>query len=257
MTADTEAITPLGRELGGSPPASFAPVATARRVLRTARTAALATLDPRSGYPLATLVNVAADADGSPLMLLSRLALHTRNIAADARVSLLLAQLGRGDPMAASERLSVAGRALPCDDADARRRFLARHPKAKLYADFPDFALYRLETVSLHLNGGFARAGQLAREEVLLDLAGCEALLAAEERLLAEVNAEQAGALARCATGLLGESQGAWRATGIDPEGIDLACGERQARLLWPGRVTAPEAARAMLRELAERAGAP
>ena len=235
------AITPLGRELGGSAPASFEPVAMARRCLRTARTAALATLDPKSGYPLTTLVNVATDVDGSPLMLLSQLALHTRNIAADARVSLLLAQLGKGDPMAASERLSVSGRASPCGDTNAKRRFLARHPKAKLYADFPDFALYRLEIVSLHPNGGFARAAQVTREEVLLDLAGCDELVAAEDRLLAQINAEHAEALALHAADLLGEAGGTWRATGLDPEGLDLVSGERVARLVLPGRITTPD----------------
>lgn len=249
-TTQTQAITPLGRELGGSAPTSFEPVAMARRVMRTARTAALATLDPESGYPLTTLVNVASDADGSPLMLLSQLALHTRNIASDARVSLLLAQLGKGDPMAASERLSVAGRALPCDDPDAKRRFLARHPKAKLYADFPDFALYRLEIVSLHPNGGFARAAQVTRDEVLLDLAGCDGLLAAEESLLAQVNADHAEALARHADKRPGESGGAWRASGLDPEGLDLVCGERVARLVFPERVSTPDALRAALMRL-------
>lgn len=240
-TNRTDAITPLGRELGGSAPASFEPVAMARRCLRTARTAALATLDPQSGYPLTTLVNVATDVDGSPLMLLSQLALHTRNITADARVSLLLALLGKGDPMAASERLSVAGRAQSCTDPHARRRFLARHPKAKLYADFPDFALYRLEIVSLHPNGGFARAAQVTRAEVLLDLAGCDELVAAEDSLLAQINAEHADALALHATGLLGEAGGTWRATGLDPEGLDLVSGERDVRLLLPERVATPE----------------
>ena len=244
------AITPLGRELGGSAPASFEPVAMARRVLRTARTAALATLDPQSGYPLTTLVNVAADADGSPLMLLSQLALHTRNMTADARVSLLLAQLGKGDPMAASERLSVAGRALPCDDPNAKRRFLARHPKAKLYADFPDFALYRLEIASLHPNGGFARAAQVTRDEVLLDLAGCDGLVAAEESALAQINSDHAEALARLAGRLLGETGGAWRATGLDPEGLDIVSGERVARLVFPEQVRTADELRSVLMRL-------
>lgn len=255
MTENADlAITPLGRELGGSAPASFEPVAMARRCLRAARTAALATLDPKSGYPLTTLVNVATDVDGSPLMLLSQLALHTRNIAADARVSLLLAQIGKGDPMAASERLSVVGRASPCDDTNAKRRFLARHPKAKLYADFPDFALYRLEIVSLHPNGGFARAAQVTREQVLLDLAGCDELIAAEDRLLAQINAEHAEALALQAADLLGEAGGTWRATGLDPEGLDLVCGERVARLVLPGRITTPDDLRRAFERLSTNA---
>lgn len=254
MTAP--AITPRGLELGGSAPADFDPVAMARQVLRTARTAALATLDPQSGFPLATLTNIATDADGSPLFLASRLSLHTRNIEADARLSLLVSSLGKGDPLAASARLSVVGRAQRCIDVNARRRFLARHPKAKLYADFPDFALYRVEVLGLHPNGGFARAGEIAPGEVLLDLSGCEALLATEGEALEHLNADHAEALALYATRLLGLPAGRWKASGLDPEGLDLVSGEEAGRLIFPERIREPSALRRVLVALADKARA-
>lgn len=251
----TAAITPRGLELGGSAPEDFDPVAMARLVLRTARIAALATLDPQSGFPLATLITVATDSDGSPVFLASQLSLHTRNMTADPRVSLLVSALGKGDPLAASARLSVVGRVEPCAAPEAKARFLARHPKAKLYAEFPDFALYRVAVLGLHPNGGFARAGAIEPGQVLLDLTGCAALVAGEPDTLAALNREQTEALARCATGLLGLPDGRWRATGLDPEGLDLVAGDEAGRLLFPERLTDPAQVLGVVAALAEAAG--
>lgn len=250
------AITPRGLELGGSAPAAFDAVAMARQVLRTGRTGALATLDPASGFPLATLVNVATDVDGTPLLLASRLSLHRRNFEADPRASILFAALGKGDPMANSRRLSVVGRIERSDDPNARRRFLARHPKSKLYADFPDFDLFRLAVEGFHPNGGFARAADLKTGDILLDLAGCEALIEAEGGAVAHMNEDHADALSLYATRLLGAAEGRWRTSGLDPDGIDLVCGDRSERLAFPERVTSPGALRKTLAELAAQARA-
>src|ERR1043166_1306111 len=112
-------------------PADFDPASLAKNLLRTVRAGTLATLDRNSGHPFASLVNVATDADGSALILTSRLSTHTANIEVDGRSSLLLAQAGKGDPLA-HPRLTVLGRfaQVPrdgADDARVRRRFLARH----------------------------------------------------------------------------------------------------------------------------------
>lgn len=244
------AITPRGVALGGTAPEAFDALVSARRALRSARSGAFATLDPASGFPLSTLINVATDSDGTPLFLLSRLALHTRNIEADPRASILFATFGKGDPLAASERLSVVGRAERCDEPHALRRFLARHPKARLYAGFPDFALYRLSVEALHLNAGFARAGTVAPGDLLLDPARCAALAEVEEAELARLNDEHAALLRNCATRLLGRRDGRWRATGLDPEGVDLVSGDLTARLVLPTLVDGPRALRRGLTEL-------
>ena len=140
------------------PPApDFDAPALAKHLLRTLRTGALATLDRAAGFPFASLVTVATDLDGSPLLLMSQLSAHTLNLERDSRASLLLAQGGKGDPLA-HPRLTVIGRAERTTEPRARGRFLARHPKAKLYADFADFSFWRLEIAGAHLNGGFARA---------------------------------------------------------------------------------------------------
>ncbi len=114
---------------------------TARHLLRTAFQAALGTLDPDSGAPHVSLVTLATLPDGAPVLLLSDLAVHTRNVKADARVSLMVSEPVRpGDPLALA-RVTVAGRIARTDDPVARRRFLARHPEAAAYAAFPHFGV--------------------------------------------------------------------------------------------------------------------
>src|SRR3974390_1786359 len=152
-----------GRVPGNAqPPADFAPREVARSVVRAPRSGTLATIDRNGGYPFASLVNIATDFDGAPLILVSRLATHTANLEVDRRASLLLAEYGKGDALA-HPRLTVLGRFAPVeresvDDERIRRRFLARHPKSELYAGFGDFAFWGLAVVSAHLNSGLSRA---------------------------------------------------------------------------------------------------
>jgi putative heme iron utilization protein len=238
-----------------SPPSDFDPAATAKHLLRTTRAGALATLDAQGGYPFASLVTVATDLDGSPLLLMSRLAAHTRNLEADPRASILLSQGGKGDPLA-HPRLTAIGRVARSEEPRVRARFLARHPKAALYADFADFSFWRMELNGAHLNGGFARAADLDAAEVRTDLLGVERLAEAAESAVAHMNADHREALALYATRLAGEPPAEWRATGVDPEGIDLAAGDKTARVAFPQRVDGPDALRAILKSLADEARA-
>jgi heme iron utilization protein len=243
-----------------APPADFAPQALARNLLRSIRAGTLATLDRNTGHPFASLVNVATDADGSPVILVSRLSTHTANVEIDGRASILLAETGKGDPLA-HPRLTVLGRmaqvARTSDEAArVRRRFLARHPKSELYAGFGDFGFWRMTVASAHLNGGFARAADLTAADVLTDVADAADLVAAEADAVAHMNADHAEACRLYATKLLGEPDGAWRMTGIDPDGADLALGDRTARLVFPQRVTEPAQLRQVLVALAGRARA-
>src|SRR4051812_10521253 len=183
-----------------SPPAlEFDAVGIAKSLLRSIRAGALATLDRAGGFPFASLVTVATDYDGSPLLLTSRLSVHTRNLEQDSRASVLLAERGKGDPLA-HPRLTVVGRAERTQDERMRERFLARHPKARLYAGFGDFSFWRLEMTAAHLNGGFARAMDLTADQIRTDLTGSEALLAAEPSALEHLNADHREALVLYAT---------------------------------------------------------
>lgn len=235
------------------PPEDFNPIATAKGLLRSTRSGALATLDRNTGHPFSSLVNVATDVDGSPLILVSRLSTHTANLEKDTRASLLLASTGKGDALA-HPRLTVLGTFthVPRDnpqDARLRRRYLSRHQKAPLYAVLPDFSFWRLNVVSAHLNGGFARAADLKASDIMTDLAGAEEISEIEEDAVAHMNADHPDAVRLYATRLLGEPDGPWQVTGVDPDGIDLALGDRTARMPFAERVRTGAALRKTLAE--------
>jgi putative heme iron utilization protein len=240
----------MDRQVQATP--DFDAAGLAKQLLRNIRSGALATLDPE-GIPFATLATVATDFDGSPLLLTSRLSGHTGNMEREPRVSLLLAQTGKGDPLA-HPRLTVMGRAERTSDPHVRGRFLARHPKAQLYVDFPDFSFWRITPSGAHLNGGFARAATLSAAELHTDLTGADALLAAEPGAVEHMNQDHPEALELYATRLAGAPAGAWRTTGLDPEGIDLMLGDQTARVVFPQRVGHPKELRHILKELADQA---
>jgi len=267
--AESDGSSPLAAPLPGAmpnrlpenaPAPDFDPKAVAKGLLRATRAGALATIDRNTGHPFASLVNVATDVDGSPLILVSRLSTHTANLEADDRASLLLASTGKGDPLA-HPRLTLLGSfaQIARDDPELprlRRRFLARHPKSELYAGFGDFSFWRLQTVSAHLNGGFARAADLKAADVMTDIAGAENLIGAEEGAVAHMNDDHAEAVRLYATKLLGAEDGPWRLTGLDPDGLDLARGDATLRLRFPQRVVNAEQLRKVVVELAAKARA-
>jgi putative heme iron utilization protein len=228
-------------------------VSDAKRLMRLARTGALATLEASSGAPLSTLIGVASDFDGAPLFLMSTLSRHTRNLAHDPRASLLLtARYERGDPLN-HPRVTLSGVIERREDARAKVRYLQRNPKAALYAGFADFGVFQLRIQDVHFNGGFGRAAPLAPAEVLASREGEAALAEAEERLLAQANALGEAALARLAGHKASPRNlkpGSWRAIGLDAEGLDLAAGGRAARAQFRKPAHDPAAWRARLEEL-------
>lgn len=235
----------------------FSPVAAARRVLRLAPTGALATLDAQ-GAPFASLVTTATTVAGEPILLLSRLAVHTRNLGRDPRASLLLVEPGGegGDPLAGA-RLSVSGEVVGNGDPATRRRFLARHEEAAAYADFGDFSFYRLVIREAHLVAGFGRIVTLKAAELLIDCADSASLVDAEAGAVAHMNADHTEALSLYATRLCGMADGAWIATGVDPGGLDLRAGVARARLDFPDKVRTAGELRTTLVKLAEQARPP
>jgi heme iron utilization protein len=223
----------------------------ARRLLRGCDRATLAS--SLSGAPYASLVLVAADLDASPLLLLSDLAQHSRNIGFDPRVALLFDRTeGHPDPLA-GPRLSVLGQAEAVDDRRLLARFTARHPSAKRYAGFADFRLYRVRVERGHLVAGFGRIEWIAAGELLFT-SDPGALAAAEPAIVAQINDEQAAAVEFHAQRLLGRAGSGWRITGVDPEGADLRRGGETARLDFAAPALTPEAARAALARLADEA---
>lgn len=234
-----------------------------RRLMRRQAHGVLATsmaAEPR-GQPYASLVALACDSDASPLLLLSDLAQHSRNIAADSRVSLLFdggADSAAGDPLAAA-RVSLIGEAARCDEAQPRERFVARHPSAAQYAGFADFHLYRIAVGRGHLVAGFGRIAWVEAAELRF-AAETRTLAEAEGAIVAHMNTDHAEAVALYAARLLRRPGTGWRMTGIDPEGIDLSSDAGAARLDFTeyslGPVLGPQAARQTLAALAAEARA-
>ena len=233
----------------------FDPKTAAKTVLREGLTGALATLMTGSGDPYCSLVNVATAADGAPLFLLSTLAIHTKNLLADPRASLMLDERKEGDPLEGA-RIMLMGTIAPASDPAARRRYLSRHPEAEQFAGFKDFAFYRMELLRIHLVAGFGRIVDLQPQDVLTDILDADALLAAEAEAVAHMNDDHKDALRLYATKLRDARDGDWRCTGCDPDGLDLRCGRTGLRLQFPQRATGPGPLRAMLKQLAEQARA-
>jgi putative heme iron utilization protein len=238
----------------GEMPSKAELAADARALVRKALKASLASIAAGSGYPYASLITVATEVSGAPILLISGLAQHTRNLLADPRASTLFDGTGaEGDPLQGA-RVTLYGRAEKTVDEGARRRFLARHPESAFYADFPDFAFWRLEVEGAHYIGGFGRIVDLAPAELLVPLDGAEDLVAAEHGILEHMNADHADAIQLSATRLAGAPDGVWRMTGIDPEGLDLICEGDTRRIAFAAPIASPGEARHELVRLANEA---
>ncbi|WP_268921315.1 HugZ family pyridoxamine 5'-phosphate oxidase [Siccirubricoccus phaeus] len=210
----------------------------ARRVMRAAAAATLATQS--AGQPFASLVTPALAPDLSPLLLLSSLSEHTRQLRAEPRCALLFAGPPAGPNPQTAPRVTLTGLAAPVPEAELpglRARFLARHPYAALYADFADFALWRVAPGGAMLVGGFARATRLKLAQLQPDPAAVAALAAAEAGILAHMNADHAEAVALICTRLLGGAEGPWRMSALDVDGAEFVMAEQVLRLAFPAPV--------------------
>jgi putative heme iron utilization protein len=223
----------------------------ARTLVAQISTGTLCTLaiDP-AGYPYGSFVTVAFE-DGDPVFLISQLAEHTRNLARDPRASLLVAETGSADPLA-NGRVTMLG---PCrrvegDAAGARTAFFAAHPASKYYADFRDFAFWRLQVESVRYIGGYGRMSWV--EEAEWRAAEPDPLGPSAAGIIAHMNADHADALVLyCkafskATDIVSATM-----TGIDRYGFEMSArtkeGPRPVRLAFAATVGAPEEARAAL----------
>lgn len=208
----------------------------ARVLLRSARSGALAAIEPASdGFPFVSRVLVGIDIDGTPVILVSRLSTHTQALTADRRASLLTGEPGKGDPLA-HPRLTVQceAEAIPRDCAlhlRLRERFLRRHPKSKLYVDFPDFGFFRLNPLRASLNGGFGRAYVLTAEDLAIASPAAAAIAEMEGGAIEHMNADHAEAVRYYATTHCRAPEGDWKIVGIDSAGLDLSDGDRLRRL--------------------------
>lgn len=209
----------------------------ARDLIATARHGALAVSVAETGWPGASRVALATDYDGTPVILVSALSWHTRAILENPRCSLLVGEPGKGDPLAhprislflTAKRLERGG----ADHDRARRRYLARHPKGALYADFGDFSFFRLTIERASLNGGFGKAYELTAED-LAPKGDIDGVAAMEEGAVAHMNEDHGEAVDLYARAFAKAKPGRWRLATLDAEGLDLVDGDRACRVWFP-----------------------
>jgi putative heme iron utilization protein len=223
----------------------------ARTLVSQITTGTLCTLalEPK-GYPYGSFVTVAFD-DGDPIFLISGLAEHTKNLERDPRASLLVAEGGADDPLA-NGRVTILGLCarVDGDGGSARAAFLATHPNASYYADFRDFAFWKLRAASVRYIGGYGRMSWIEKAE--WQAAEPDPLGPAAAGILAHMKADHADALVLCckafskATEITSASM-----TGVDRYGFDMSAktaeGPRPVRLAFATSVHAPQDARAAL----------
>jgi heme iron utilization protein len=218
-----------------------------RQLLRRAKTCALSTVSHEDDTPYCSLANIATDGAGRPLLLISSLAWHTQNLEKDPRASVLVSELPSTGDALVGPRVTVLGRFEQAPDEGLRRRYLARHPQAGLYADFADFSFWQMEPSRVHGVAGFGRIETLSAEAVFVSSPDLDVL---EASAIAHMNNDHLDAVQLYATRLLKAEPGDWRVVAIDPDGCDLGAGEQSLRLEFQEPVIGANALRLKFAEL-------
>ena len=238
----------------------------ARTLAYLVRSGALATLSRKHpGHPFASVMPYALDAQGQPLVLISSMAMHTQNLQADPRASLLVAQpvanaAGQesGDPLAAA-RLTLLGEARALtgpDGGKAREVYLARHPRASYWVDFDDFSFWRLEVKDVYFVGGFAAMDWVTADDYRA--ARPDPLADAGPGILDHMNKDHADALIAYARHFAREAADEATLIAIDRLGfrLRLRTGDRlhAVRIAFPREIRSAADSRAVLIEMLSQA---
>lgn len=220
----------------------------ARRLVRANQHGALSTLSAKlGGMPFGSIAPYVADHDGCPVILLSQLAEHTRNLQADPRCSLLAHPCA--DDAQAAGRVTLAGRALDLGrPPELAARYLRHLPQAEPLLGMSDFSLWKIQLEAVRLIAGFGRIHWVAAPDYLADGA---ALATAEPGLLDWASSEP-DLLWRIAGRNRVEAQQV-TAVGFDLDGVDLRADGRLLRVDFPAPVSDADAVRSAALELAQR----
>lgn len=200
------------------------------------------------GYPFGSITPYAINYDGEPILLISEIAQHTRNIKNDNRVSLTAFERGAADPQAAG-RLTWIGDAekIAASDSEPRRRYLRYFPSSESYFDTHDFSFYVIRLRRARFIGGFGQIYWVEPPEMLLKNPFRET----ERGIIEHMNADHREALLHYANGLKGLGAKEVTMTGIDAEGFDMLADGRRLRIDFDSPISTSEEARAALVRLA------
>ena len=198
------------------------------------------------GYPFGSVTPYCADRLCRPIIYISHIAQHTKNIVADSRVSLTVVERSASDDVQAQGRVTCIGdaRPVPSADSDARERYFRYFPASRRYERTHDFEFFRLELVRVRFIGGF---GQIFWVEPAAFLVENPFSTADETRILQHMNKDHADALSRYVGG------GPAEMVGIDGEGFDVLRDGKKVRIPFTAPVTNMEEARKALVEMARR----
>lgn len=237
--------TPVSRSFTGT---------EARLLLRRARTAALGTsnLDPKGPY--VSLANIATDAQGHPVIFISKLAWHTRNIEATPESSIMASEIPAEGDALTGPRVTVMGRFEKIPASEISLRYAHHHPAARAYLDFPDFSFFRLNPQKIHAVAGFGRIETMDPDEVFLPETRVAAVMEAMQGALAHMNKDHADAVELYAVKLLGAAPGKWQLTAIDPDGAHLGLDGKVLRLPFDRPAEKPDDLRQVFVSLAQKA---
>jgi putative heme iron utilization protein len=258
--------SPIGKHAGGAvasdqpivPEPSF--VERARTLLYLGRIGSLSTLSRKQlGFPFGSVMPYGLDDRGRPIFLISTMAMHTQNVQADSRASLLVTQDDAGaDPLGAS-RVTLVGNVLPlpaADVAEARKLYLARYANSKYWVDFEDFSFYRLDVVDVYYVGGFGVMGWVSAAEY--DRSQADPLADSMAEIIQHMNADHKDALVLLTRKFARiESQEATM-TAVDRLGFHVRLntqdGMRGARIAFLREVRDPAETRKVLVEMVQQA---
>ncbi len=212
-----------------------------------------------TGAAYGSLVLMACSIDGDPLLLLSDLADHTKNLQSNPTCSLMLDGTGDLDDPLTGQRITLMGKMDHLDrsepDAEAAfDRFTARHPSASLYRSFGDFNMYRFTCASAHMISGFGKIYWLSADKLGINRGAADDLAQAEKEVVTHMNEDHADAVALYASQLLNLEGVGWQMTGVDPDGADLRRGGKIGRIHFAKPALNAEAARVELVRLVKQA---
>ncbi len=228
----------------------------ARTLMYRSRVGSLSTLSRKQpGFPFGSVMPYGLDEQGRPIFLISTMAMHTQNLKADGRASLLVTQdSGDGDPLGAS-RVTLVGNVGPVPEAEvaaARALYLARHANSKYWVDFEDFSFYRLQGVDIYYVGGFGVMGWVSASEY--GSSQPDPLADAMDGIIQHMNADHKEALVLLTRKFAQIEAQEATMTAVDRLGFQVRLktqeGMRGARIAFPRAVSSSTETRTVLVEM-------
>jgi len=226
----------------------------ARMLLRRARTAALGTQNLDPAGPYVSLANIATDPQGHPVIFISKLAWHTRNILADPQGSVMVSEIPQSGDALTGPRVTIMGRFEAIPPSEIAERYAHHHPAARVYLDFPDFSFWRLRPQKIHAVAGFGRIETMEPDEVFLAEKAAAPVMAMAAGAIQHMNEDHADAVELYAQRLLGAGPGKWQISAIDPDGAHLELDGQAIRLAFDQPVDSGEGLRLAFVALAQKA---